>query len=154
MTSFVYFLTESDTATHRFKIGVSHNPCLRGKVLAQDLDLANSFEIGYRNFREAMNVEKFLHNYFSEYRIDPSELGACDGKTEWFSLDCLKAALQLVQQYRCHIPLRPVEEYKVVHLNLDLPSALCDAVYEKVGSEGKSIKEVVTSLLKAYVTPT
>jgi hypothetical protein len=150
MTWFLYFLVDSDKTKHRFKIGVSLNPCLRGKTLAQALDLTNSFEMGYRTAKEAFRGERYLHSHFSEYRIDPSEIGACDGKTEWFRLDCYEKVLQLVRGGRCQIPLRPVEEYQIVHLNLDLPSALCEAVYAKANSEGKSIKEVVTSFLVTY----
>jgi hypothetical protein len=150
MTWFLYFLVDGDKTKHRFKIGVSLNPCLRGKALAQNLDLTNSYEMGYRTAKEAFRGERYLHNHFSKYRIDPGEIGACDGKTEWFRLECYEDVLQLVRRGLCQIPLRPVEEYRVVHLNLDLPSALYEAVYAKVASEGKSIKEVVTSFLATY----
>jgi hypothetical protein len=150
MTWFLYFLVDRDKTKRRFKIGVSLNPCLRGKTLAQDLDLTNSFEMGYRTAKEAFRGERYLHSHFSEYRIDSNEIGLCDGKTEWFKLECYEDVLRLVRRGPCQIPLRPVEEYQVVHLNLNLPSALYEAVYEKAASEGKSIKELVTFFLSTY----
>lgn len=90
----VYLLVKKDN--QKFKIGVSRNIHRRLPQVSNihEVDFGNSYRIKVKNDRDAYRIEDLLHYIFSQNNAVGDK---ADGKSEWFTLDCLPTALDFVE---------------------------------------------------------
>lgn len=148
--SFVYFLVDADASCNRFKIGVSICPSLRHKQLSHTFDFEKSIQIGY-DAKDVYKAEGFLHRYFRNYRINPDDVGACVGRTEWFDLDCFAEAVELVHMYESRTPPGPIDEISFALLNVKIPRAVHRVFKTRAAEENRTIQEMILELMTHYL---
>lgn len=97
---YVYLLVHR--LSPRFKIGVSVDPQVRARGLpdAEHIAEESSLKALFSDRRRAMEIEKSLHKLLSGFRLHIHGEGPerWDGGTEWFSIDGLSHAVNLLSQ--------------------------------------------------------
>jgi hypothetical protein len=97
---YVYLLVHR--LSPRFKIGVSVDPQVRARGLpdAEHIAEESSLKALFSDRRRAMEIEKSLHKLLSGFRLRIHGEGPerWDGGTEWFSIDGLSHAVNLLSQ--------------------------------------------------------
>lgn len=88
--SYVYIIKSKKQGY--YKIGKSNFPFRRfqqivGLLTFLKIDYKNSFYIKCKNEKEALELEKSLHQLFWNKHINPNKIIYYDGRTEWFNLN-------------------------------------------------------------------